>query len=135
MLRQVVWYAICLAEDPTAKGFETRRRMFEVERTGEWTRGMCVVDRRSVLASLLLSSAASAFLSQSSAANARTFLPSLVPSGTTEVPLEIRSKSGIHGDVPVAAVSADQGVEVVVKTPGTEAFGKMFLERVYGVKA
>ena len=92
----VVWFAICLGGNPTADGFETRKRMFEVERTGEWTRGMCVVDRR----------------------------------GTTEVPLEIRSKSGIHGE----AVHDDSvgGVEVVVKTPGTEAFEKMFLERVYG---
>ena len=45
---QVVWYAICLAGESTAPGFEVRRRMFEVERTGEWTRGMCVVDRRFV---------------------------------------------------------------------------------------
>ncbi|KAL7417909.1 Inosine/uridine-preferring nucleoside hydrolase domain-containing protein [Mrakia frigida] len=99
----VVWYAICLAGNPTAPGFEVRRRMFEVERTGEWTRGMCVVDRR----------------------------------GTTEVPLEIRSKSGIHGihaeDHVTTTPSSDEGVEVVVKTPGTKAFEKMFLERVYGV--
>jgi inosine-uridine nucleoside N-ribohydrolase len=101
----VVWFAICLAGEPTAAGFETKRRWFEVERKGEWTRGMCVVDRR----------------------------------GTDEVPLEIRSKSGIHGKEEKVGMNGngeearEGGVEVVVKTPGTKAFEKMFLERVYGV--
>lgn len=129
---QVVWYAICLAGNPTAPGFEVRRRMFEVERTGEWTRGMCVVDRRFV------------FSSRSRSSFLRLPLDSVNPPppsfslrGTTEVPLEIRSKSGIHGihaeDHVTTTPSSDEGVEVIVKTPGTKAFEKMFLERVYGV--
>lgn len=37
-----VWYAISGSES----GWATQERVFKVERTGEWTRGMCVVDRR-----------------------------------------------------------------------------------------
>lgn len=39
-----VWYAISGGE----KGWSTQERVFKVERVGEWTRGMCVVDRRCV---------------------------------------------------------------------------------------
>ncbi|CED83155.1 Predicted inosine-uridine preferring nucleoside hydrolase [Phaffia rhodozyma] len=40
----VVWVAVALARGDS--GFSVRRRKFEVERKGEWTRGMCVIDRR-----------------------------------------------------------------------------------------
>ncbi|KAL7423465.1 hypothetical protein Q5752_001045 [Cryptotrichosporon argae] len=45
-----VWYAIALAGAagpvPVPDGWRVQPRAFQVERTGEWTRGMCVVDRR-----------------------------------------------------------------------------------------
>jgi hypothetical protein len=54
----VVWYACALAEaeskgEELEKGagqgeWETRKRLFRVEKRGELTRGMCVVDRRYV---------------------------------------------------------------------------------------
>jgi inosine-uridine nucleoside N-ribohydrolase len=43
------WYAIAHASLPlgqTADGWAVEQREFKVERTGEYTRGMCVVDRR-----------------------------------------------------------------------------------------
>jgi inosine-uridine nucleoside N-ribohydrolase len=44
-----VWYTIAhagLRTGETAKGWEVKGRDFKVERIGELTRGMCVVDRR-----------------------------------------------------------------------------------------
>lgn len=56
--RRVVWYAIGLAgtDGNSSNGFETTRRFFAVERVGELTRGLCVVDRRCVLLALPQSS-------------------------------------------------------------------------------
>ena len=72
------------------------------------------------------------FLSQTLLTHSST-VSSIDLRGTSEVPLEIRSKSGIHGEaVHKTEDEVIGGVEVVVKTPGTEAFEKMFLERVYG---
>lgn len=46
-----VWYAIAHAHLPRgsegrAEGWGVRKRQFKIERTGELTRGMCVIDRR-----------------------------------------------------------------------------------------
>ena len=44
-----VWYAIAHASLPlgqSAKGWQIKQREFKVERMGECTRGMCVIDRR-----------------------------------------------------------------------------------------
>jgi inosine-uridine nucleoside N-ribohydrolase len=44
-----VWYAIAHAHLPAGQnedGWKVRARQFKVERTGELTRGMCVIDRR-----------------------------------------------------------------------------------------
>lgn len=44
------WYALCQAanedEDQGGLKWQTRHREFLIERMGEWTKGMCVVDKR-----------------------------------------------------------------------------------------
>lgn len=94
-------------------------RAFEMECSGLLTRGMCVVDRR----------------------------------GKTETPGEIRSKSGIHSTLTSADPTdpslasnvngtqdaekkevkrLEKGIRVLVKTPGSEAYERAFLEAVFG---
>lgn len=116
----VVWAAVAIVRGD--EGFKVRTRKFEVERKGEWTRGMCVIDRRFVCLSLFTSSLDmdSCHLS--------------IDRGTEEADLAIRTHGGIKHKTP-EAIKADviqTGTEVVVETSGKEAFRVEFMKRTFG---
>ncbi|KZP17949.1 nucleoside hydrolase [Athelia psychrophila] len=100
------------------KGWKVVQRVFDIERTGELTRGMLVVDRRED--------------SQSAEA------PGM---NRTEVEAEREQHVGkvIPAQVEVEQASdalhigAGRGVTVVVETPGPAALLEVLLERVWGV--
>ena len=112
-----VWYAIEHAGRKTMEGVEgwgIQPREFQVERKGEYTRGMCVVDRRGT----------------DEGGGDRTEDEGL--KGDSVAGLPKRDKTVDRMGRPV-----DQPVRlphVVVKTPGSEALRKVLLERVFGTK-
>ncbi|KZO99659.1 nucleoside hydrolase [Calocera viscosa TUFC12733] len=96
------WFVIKHADIPgttLAPGWNARRRKFRMERVGELTKGMCVVDRR----------------------------------GTQESLGSIRTENGIEEAVALGQVTKrddEEGVMVVVGTPGVQDLTDALLERV-----
>jgi inosine-uridine nucleoside N-ribohydrolase len=113
-----VWYAIAHAHLPDGQqeeGWKVKARQFKVERNGELTRGMCVIDRRGGGDS----------------------------EGSGETRTQDKELADNH--IPEAGGKKDRdGSEItqsknealiMVDTPGSEVLRKILLERVFGTKA
>ena len=110
-----VWYAIAHAGRSTlnsASNWAIRRREFKVERRGEYTRGMCVVDRRGT-------NEESGDRTQDKRLQQKV-VPSLSPKD------ESVDRMGKAVDQP------EKLPFVVESTPGSAALRKMLLQRVFG---
>lgn len=108
-----VWYAIenaalpAIGVDAPAEGFTLRQRDFQVERSGELTRGMCVVDRRGT----------------GEAGGEDRTKGELGQGGNNP------AAKGRMGDDLAKAVKLPY---VITRTPGKEVLRKTLLERVFG---
>jgi inosine-uridine nucleoside N-ribohydrolase len=128
-----VWYAITHAHLPAdqyndnddstlgegdlgiQKGWVVKPRQFKIERTGELTRGMCVIDRRGGEGS----------------------------EGSGETRTEDKELADNH--IPDAAAKRDRDgseikvskkeAKIITATPGSEVLRKVLLKRVFGVEA
>jgi hypothetical protein len=127
-----VWAAAVIppaADDQTPlalpAGWETYQRMFAVERTGEYTRGMCVVDRRDEA------------MAYASGANRAKLQEELIKADAM-----YRHVESAASPAPVMVDSAEStglpggynGVNVVCATPGPDALLKLLFARVWGVQ-
>ena len=109
-----VWYAVAHASLPDGKlaeGWKVTPRDFKVERVGEFTRGMCIVDRRG----------------QNDDGAIRTKEERLV--GGEGLKTKPEEEKGRMGETIVKAKSLPL---VITQTPGKEVLGDMLLERVFG---
>ncbi|KAH9971125.1 nucleoside hydrolase [Lactifluus volemus] len=116
-----VWAAV--AHPPglqgSAPGWTVRHRLFQMERNGELTRGMCVVDRRGA---------------QGEYARAQTAMQHQVATLSVEA-------GAIFACVEIEEASShpsedeQEGVPVVEGTPGIGALLQIMLKRVWGIQA
>ncbi|KAH8996418.1 nucleoside hydrolase [Lactarius hatsudake] len=126
-----VWAAITHPPglEGAAPGWTVRRRQFEMERTGEFTRGMCVVDRRGD----------DTRTPGANHAHIREALQRRVDAGSAD--------AGVFGSVVVPApVNVEDepslrrkkdepgGVPVVESTPGPETLLQFLLKRVWNIE-
>lgn len=111
-----VWYAISsgvTTEDPIngvlgeQDGWDVQHRLFKIERTGEYTRGMCVVDRRGTGEESFTRTKGGASDGKTVAGN--------------------KDKVGENG-----AQQTKGTPRIITKTPGSAALEKMLLSRVFG---
>ncbi|KAI9437595.1 nucleoside hydrolase [Lactarius indigo] len=112
-----------------APGWTVRRRRFEMERTGELTRGMCVVDRRDD----------NARTPAANYAHVQEALQSRMEAGSTDtdnfgsvivpVPVDVEDEPSLRRkkDEP-------DGVPVVEGTPGPETLLQFILKRVWNIE-
>ncbi|KAI9062938.1 nucleoside hydrolase [Trametes sanguinea] len=129
-----VW---CAIENPPVKdehedalptlqhGWKVVKRKFDIERTGELTRGMCVVDRRDdqgAYAPGANRAEVQAELERHHFKHSGAYESTAVPA-----PVEVESRPAIKGQVG--------GVPCVTQTPGSAALVRLMTERVWGVKA
>ncbi|KAI0267014.1 nucleoside hydrolase [Gloeopeniophorella convolvens] len=127
-----VWAAI--AHPPglqgPAPGWTVRRRRFQIERTGELTRGMCVVDRRDDKG---------AYAPGANRARVQAALERGMISGGGFGPLEsavVPARVETEGTPsPPSGKDDNEGVLVVEATPGAEVLVHMLMKRVWGVEA
>ena len=108
-----VWWALAQASRPVldlAEGWELQPREFKIERVGELTRGMCVVDRRGT----------------GDEGETRTKSERLV--GGQKKKEEEEGKGRMGDEI----VKSGNLPKVIVKTPGKEVLRKTLLERVFG---
>ncbi|KAK4687522.1 hypothetical protein P7C73_g2605, partial [Tremellales sp. Uapishka_1] len=110
-----VWYAIENAGTEDHAGWKTVKRDFAIERNGELTRGMCVVDRRGAGEELV-------DRTKSKLLNSKQPVPSLPPKDETV------DRMGAEVE------KAKQLPEVIYDTPGSEVLRKVLLARVFGTK-
>jgi inosine-uridine nucleoside N-ribohydrolase len=98
------------------KGWKATKREFDIERTGEITRGMLVVDRRD---------------------EQNTCTPDANSNSGVEQHIETQVSATVPARVEVEHLEdtrvKGRGVTCIIKTPGLEALLKMMLERVWGV--
>ncbi|KAF9445905.1 nucleoside hydrolase [Macrolepiota fuliginosa MF-IS2] len=110
--------------DILAPGWRALRRIFDIERFGELTRGMLVVDRRDDQ---------TAYAPGANRAEVQKQLDSLgVPHGPWEsiaVPAQVEVERE-----PESFSSSQSGVWCVTNTPGPKALLQLLLYRVWGVK-
>ncbi|TEB37508.1 nucleoside hydrolase [Coprinellus micaceus] len=109
---------------PMSEGWRARKRVFDIERTGEITRGMLVVDRRDD---------ASAYAPGANRAEVQKLLSEKLHTNddlweSTSVParVEVEEKS--------AKKEPEHGVWVVTHTPGAEALLRLLLKRVWNAE-
>jgi inosine-uridine nucleoside N-ribohydrolase len=106
-----VWYAIAHADVPADKNADEwviKPRQFKVERTGELTRGMCVVDRRG----------------GEGAGGTRTEDKELADNHIPGEAKRDRDGSEIK--------HSKKEAKIITSTPGSEALRKLLLKRVFG---
>lgn len=121
------WFTIQHAETDDLKvdrGWSIVRRTFLIERKGEWTKGMCVVDRRCVTITNTLFRAH---------AHNHSILPVESDSGTTEDQGVNRSKSGIETasqSKTSPASSPTVTVDVLSTGPTNAVFSEVLLSRL-----
>lgn len=120
-----IWYALSVASLPLigadgsgseaeSVGWEIRQRDFKVERIGELTRGMCVVDRRGT---------------GESSGEIRTKGERSTGEGSGE-----KKQATEKGRMGEDLVKSKNLPWVMVKSPGKEVLRKVLLERVFGGK-
>ncbi|KAG6886275.1 hypothetical protein C0993_006685 [Termitomyces sp. T159_Od127] len=118
-----VW---CAIENPPgcdlSPGWKTRTRVFEIERTGELTRGMLVVDRRED---------ESAYSPGANRARIQAELEKLnVSHGIWEssaLPAQVETEEALRSRPPT-------GVPCVTETPGPDVLLSLLFKRVWGVE-
>jgi inosine-uridine nucleoside N-ribohydrolase len=106
-----VWYAIQHAHLPAnqlAQGWKVKARQFKVERTGELTRGMCVIDRRG---------------GGDGTGETRTEDKGLADNG---IPDAKRDRDGSE------ITQSKNEALIMTDTPGSEVLRKVLLSRVFG---
>ncbi|KAI8993054.1 nucleoside hydrolase [Trametes punicea] len=133
-----VW---CAIENPPMKdehehalptlqhGWKATKRKFDIERVGELTRGMCVVDRRDdqgAYAPGANRAQVQAELERHHFQHAGAYESTALPA-----PVEVESCPAIKEQDP----SVRGGVPCITQTPGSAALVKLLLERVWDVKA
>ncbi|KAG5730996.1 hypothetical protein E4T56_gene12947, partial [Termitomyces sp. T112] len=118
-----VW---CAIENPPgcslSRGWKTRSRIFDIERTGELTRGMLVVDRRED---------ESAYSPGANRAKIQAELEkNNVPHGIWEssaLPAQVETEEAMKARPP-------PGVICVTETPGADVLLSFLFRRVWGVE-
>jgi len=104
------------------KGWKGLKRVFDIERTGELTRGMLVIDRRDDQI---------AYVPGTNRAKAQAELELLladrnaVESGALPAQAAVECRDDLH--------KRERGVVCVIDTPGPEALLQVLLERVWGI--
>ena len=123
-------------------GWKAKQRLFEIERFGEITRGMCVVDRR-----FEAGDAMQALLAEHSSTS--TSQPPLPDHDHTASNVLVRKEEGekeeaalerkIHDFPAQVQIEAEKlgdvhpkGVACIFETPGPEALVTSMLERIWG---
>lgn len=118
-----IWYAIAhahTAAGSTAEGWECKTRTFKVERTGELTRGMCVIDRRG---------GDGAGQGGETRTKDKKLADNAIPDGAPAAAVK-RDRDG--SEIKAAEKNADPAI--IVSTPGSEALRKVLLYRVFGTE-
>jgi len=129
-----VWAAI--AHPPGLEGFApgwtARRRVFLMERIGERTRGMCVVDRRENRG---------AHATGANRARVQAELERRIAAGSAETggfgPLEsvvVPARVEVEGELPRPREDEQEGVPVIESTPGPEALLQVMMKRIWHVE-
>ncbi|TBU47641.1 nucleoside hydrolase [Dichomitus squalens] len=144
--------------DPAAlpvlqQGWKAMRRKFGVERLGELTRGMFVIDRRedpSAYAPGANRAKVQAELDRLNFQHAGVYESTAVPAEVeVETPPVFKDRSHVHAQVSTGATATDTlnrpsdgqmngvagGVPCITRTPGSAALVKLLLERVWGVRS
>jgi len=93
------------------KGWAARKRLFKIERTGEFTKGMCVVDRR--------------------IGTEEGDIRSRENIDLQDGPLLV-AEPIVNGNKEVDPDSRALAVTVISKSPGPDHFRRCFLQRVFG---
>ncbi|KAI0823733.1 nucleoside hydrolase [Trametes gibbosa] len=109
-------------------GWKVAKRKFDVERVGELTRGMLVVDRRDdqgAYAPGANRAEVQAELERHQFQHTGAYESTAVPA-----PVEIEARPATQNES-----SINGGVPCVTQTPGSEALVQLLLERVWGVRA
>ncbi|KAI0374074.1 nucleoside hydrolase [Pilatotrama ljubarskyi] len=132
----------CAIENPPVKeesedalptlqsGWKATKRIFDIERIGELTRGMLVVDRRDdqgAYAPGANRAEVQAELERHQFRHAGEYESTAVPA-----PVEVESHPAIKGQAPAVQKG---GVPCITQTPGSAALVSLLLERVWGVRA
>ncbi|TDL26201.1 nucleoside hydrolase [Rickenella mellea] len=120
-----VWCAIenppVVQEDglmPTLRnGWKAERKVFQIERTGELTRGMLVVDRRMD---------EGAYVSGANRAEVHAELGKNISVSQLPVPAQVETSANIVS-------SPTAGVSCIIDTPGQDALLSLMLRRIWGV--
>ncbi|KAK7472934.1 hypothetical protein VKT23_001039 [Stygiomarasmius scandens] len=121
-----VWFAVSnpSQEDALSSGWKVSKRIFDVERTGELTRGMLVIDRRQD---------ESAYAPGANRAEVQDKLEKTAKEKGhhphEDFPVQVQVESAAEVNKSDAA-----GVLCVTETPGPEVLLRVLLERVWGVK-
>lgn len=120
-----VWYAIsqaaAIASTPSgstptlAAGWELKPRDFKIERVGEYTRGMCVVDRRGT----------------GDEGETRTTSERLQKGAGAAVPSLLPAKDETKGRMGEDIETAKNLPLVIVGTPGKDVLRQTLLQRVF----
>ncbi|KAF9490034.1 nucleoside hydrolase [Pleurotus eryngii] len=127
-----VWCAIANApigkniEDATlSPGWRMVKRKFEIERVGELTRGMLVVDRRED---------ETAYAPGANRAHVQAELERLVSDHHHEWE-STASPAQVEIEKPADNTQLSEGVQCIVETPGPDALLKLLVKRVWGIDA
>ncbi|KAG5220049.1 nucleoside hydrolase [Salix suchowensis] len=127
-----VWCAIANApigkniEDATlSPGWRMVKRKFEIERVGELTRGMLVVDRRED---------ETAYAPGANRAHVQAELERLVSDHHHEWE-SIAFPAQVEIEKPADNTQLSEGVQCIVETPGPDALLKLLVKRVWGIDA
>jgi len=129
-----VWAAI--AHPPglegCAEGWVARRRLFLMERTGELTRGMCVVDRRDDQG---------AYAPGANRARVQAELQSRIAAGSADAgsfgsleSVAVPARVEVEDEPSSLREDAQEGIPVVEGTPGAVALLQIMMKRVWHVE-
>jgi len=126
-----VWAAIAYPPWPevSAPGWTARRRLFQMERIGELTRGMCVVDRRDDQG---------AYAPGVNRARVQAELKSRMAAGSTGVfgsleSVAVPARVEVEDEPSRQCSDEQEGVPVIEGTPGAEALLQIMMERIWHV--
>jgi hypothetical protein len=96
-------------------------------RYGEFTAGMCVVDRRAALPSSERGKSRAELQEQLEATQKRS------QTEQSEAPARVQVDDPAQAEIGEAQRAAGQGVNVIIRTPGSEALVETLLKDIWGV--